>query len=229
MFTRLIESRRTSERGAGGTAASVVAHVVVIGGVALATLGAAAGRHEPVASQMLIYTPLDPSAPHHAPAAPRTPPAPTAPCADCFPLHVPVPEPAVATGDDVAPEDPFIFGPVGTAGSGGSAPGTGENRCVDCIYETADEPAHPFGGNAPPVYPPMLRNLRVTGTVVARFVVDTIGCVEPASVQFESAGDELFENAARRALLTWRFQPAATNGHRVRILVRQEFSFRLTP
>jgi len=39
----------------------------------------------------------------------------------------------------------------------------------------------------------------------------------------------LFQASARRALLTWRFTPAATNGHRVRILVRQEFSFRLTP
>ncbi len=226
MFTRLIESRRASERTAGGTAASIFAHAAVIGGVALATLGAATGRHEPVATQMVIYTPVDPTTPRHTPAAPHAPPS---RCVDCLPLHAPVTTTPVITGNDASPEAPPIDFVVGTPGGESAAPGTGEAGCADCVYETADELAHPFGGNAPPIYPPALRNMRITGSVVARFVVDTAGRVEPASVQFESGGDELFESAARRALVTWRFQPAATNGHRVRILVRQEFSFRLTP
>jgi TonB family protein len=227
MFTGLIESQRARERSAFGTAASVAAHVVVIAGVTWATLGAAAVRHEPDLAPTIIYTPLDPTPVHRGGVPAHTPPA---PCVDCTPLPYPLPTPTTTPGTDTPPDMPPIDFPVGTPGDGaGKGPGTGEGGCVDCVYETADELAHPFRDNAPPVYPAMMRNLRVAGSVAARFVVDTLGRVEPASVTFESGGDELFEASARRALLTWRFIPAATNGHRVRILVRQEFSFRLTP
>jgi TonB family protein len=65
--------------------------------------------------------------------------------------------------------------------------------------------------------------------VTARFIVDTAGRVDPASVAFDGAGERLFEESVRRALLASRFRPARIGATSVRVLVRQDFSFRLTP
>jgi TonB family protein len=229
MFTGLIESQRARERSAGGTAASVAAHAVVIAGVTWATLGAAPPPPVFTPPPLVVWTQVTPTPMHvwHQTTHPHA-------CAvDC--ASVP-PPPAIPDGPIVeittTAGDPATLPPAISPDSGETwtgQGGAGEGGCADCVYETADELAHPFLDNAPPVYPQMLRNLRVAGTVAARFVVDTLGRVEPASVTFESGGEELFEASARRVLLSWRFVPAATNGHRVRILVRQEFSFRLTP
>jgi protein TonB len=228
MFTGLIESRRARERSAGGTAASIFAHAGVIGFFTWATLGAAAPRPTFTPPPLVVWTRVTPTPMHvwHPTTHPRG-------CAvDCASVPPPVtlPDgPIVETTTTAG--DPTIPPPALVPDSGGNwsgQSGTGEGGCADCIYETADEPAVPLPGNARPQYPPLLRNSGVWGTVVVRFVVDTLGRVEPKSLEFED-GDVLLVASARRALLTWRFVPASTNGHRVRILVRQEFSFRLTP
>jgi len=69
----------------------------------------------------------------------------------------------------------------------------------------------------------------IESALSARFVVDTSGRVELASIVFEPRVDELFEESVRRALLASRYTPAETQGHRVRMLVRQDFAFRITP
>jgi hypothetical protein len=63
--------------------------------------------------------------------------------------------------------------------------------------------------------------------VSARFVVDTLGRVEPASIEITETTHTLFADAVRVALLRQRFLPAAAGGHLVRQLVVQPFEFRI--
>jgi TonB family protein len=97
------------------------------------------------------------------------------------------------------------------------------------VFETVEQPARALAGNPHPDYPSLLRSANVTGQVSARFVVDTLGRVEQGSIAFEPGSDVLFESSVRRALLASRYSPAMTSGRRVRMLVRQDFAFRLTP
>jgi TonB family protein len=97
------------------------------------------------------------------------------------------------------------------------------------VFEIVEQPAQALAGNPHPEYPSLLRSANVTGTVSARFVVDTLGRVEQGSIAFEPGSDVLFESSVRRALLASRYSPAMTSGRRVRMLVRQDFAFRLTP
>jgi protein TonB len=82
-------------------------------------------------------------------------------------------------------------------------------------------------GNPTPLYPTALRSAQLEGTVVARFVVDTSGRAEPASVSFREASHPLFADAVRQALLRSRYLPAMLNGRKVRQLVEQRFAFSL--
>jgi TonB family protein len=78
----------------------------------------------------------------------------------------------------------------------------------------------------PPVaYPPSMRAAGINGLVVAEFVVDTAGGVEPDNLGIVEATDPLFADAVRDALRTAVFRPAVRKGRVVRQLVRQPFEF----
>ena len=83
-------------------------------------------------------------------------------------------------------------------------------------------------GNPAPVYPASLRMAQIEGAVMAHFVVDTAGRVEPPSITFPRAAHTLFEAAVRDALLHSRYVAAEAAGHRVRQLVEQRFEFRVS-
>lgn len=85
-----------------------------------------------------------------------------------------------------------------------------------------------LGGVRAPRYPEPLRTQRLEGVVIASFVVDTLGRVEPASFKARESTHALFEQAVRTAVMSQRFRPAEWNGHRVRQLVEQQFVFRLS-
>ena len=92
--------------------------------------------------------------------------------------------------------------------------------------DVVDTPAAPLPGNPPPQYPAALRATGVEGQVVARFVVDTLGRVEPSSVELPAGdSDPRFATAVRDVLPRLRFRPAAVGGHRVRQRVQQPFTF----
>jgi protein TonB len=77
------------------------------------------------------------------------------------------------------------------------------------------------------VYPPTMRAARMEGRVVLQFVVDTLGRVEPSSVQTIRSTHRYFEDAARRSLLTCRYQPARFNSRPVRVTIQTPISFQL--
>jgi periplasmic protein TonB len=78
-----------------------------------------------------------------------------------------------------------------------------------------------------PRYPDALKSVNITGEVVAQYIVDARGRVEPGSIKILSATHPLFGDAVRRALLDARFRPAEVGGQPVRQLVEQPFVFKL--
>jgi hypothetical protein len=67
------------------------------------------------------------------------------------------------------------------------------------------------------------------GRVVAQYVVDTTGRLEPGSfVAFLATSPDLI-GVFERAVASWRFLPARRGGVAVRQLVRQEFAYLPTP
>ncbi|OYV67873.1 MAG: hypothetical protein B7Z72_09140 [Gemmatimonadetes bacterium 21-71-4] len=98
---------------------------------------------------------------------------------------------------------------------------------ADAVYtaETVDVPVRYVQGTAAPMYPDSLFRAGVAGHVVARFVVDTAGAVEPRSVDIESATLPAFGQAVREALRSATFTPARVGGAVVRQLVEMPFEF----
>jgi protein TonB len=99
----------------------------------------------------------------------------------------------------------------------------------------SDEPAtmatvdRPAALRSPPSprYPEQLRAARVTGRVVARFIVDTTGRIEPASIVIRESSHDLFARAVLAVLPGLRFVPAEVGRGKVRMLVDLPFEFRL--
>ena len=76
-------------------------------------------------------------------------------------------------------------------------------------------------------YPEELRNMGVTGEVVARFIVEPTGKVRPGSVTVVRSSDPSFTLAVLEGLRVMRFVPARVGGIPVAQLVEEPFTFSL--
>jgi TonB family protein len=76
----------------------------------------------------------------------------------------------------------------------------------------------------PPVYPPLARQARIQGTVIAHIVINTGGEVE--SVQLFS-GHSMLSPAAIEAIKQWKFQTFEVNGEPVEVETRAKVNFTL--
>jgi TonB family protein len=74
-------------------------------------------------------------------------------------------------------------------------------------------------------YPPALFASGVTGTVIAEFIVEADGAIDPASFEIFSSSNTLFAEAVMQALSKAKYTPALKNGVAVRQLVQQPFNF----
>jgi protein TonB len=82
--------------------------------------------------------------------------------------------------------------------------------------------------SAAPAYPPTLLAAHIQGFVNAQYVVDTTGRADTATfVVMESTNPE-FVAAVKDVLPFMRFQPAKIGPIKVRQLVQQQFSFKIT-
>src|SRR5262245_57163336 len=91
----------------------------------------------------------------------------------------------------------------------------------------ADQPPYMLPGQMGPMYPTPLRNDAPEGLVVVRFVIDTLGRVEPPSLDIVQSSHPLFLASVRSALDHLRFLPARFSGRRVRVRLEQRFEFHL--
>jgi Gram-negative bacterial TonB protein C-terminal len=83
--------------------------------------------------------------------------------------------------------------------------------------------------SAAPAYPLVLLSKRIEGGVIARYIVDTTGFADTTSIEIVSATNPEFVRSVRDALPYMRFSPAKIGTHKVRQLVEQGFTFRITP
>lgn len=99
----------------------------------------------------------------------------------------------------------------------------------DSVYSilTVEESATREQGSAAPVYPPELMAANVEGSITARYVVDTTGRADPASIQIMRETHPGFAKSVRDAIPGMRFTPGLVQGRPVRQVVEQSFEFRL--
>ncbi len=89
--------------------------------------------------------------------------------------------------------------------------------------EALDQPPQPIV-QLKPVYPAFARARGIEGAVTVEFVVDPAGTTRDAEV-VTSDPPGVFDQAARRAIERWRFNPGIRRGEPVAVRVRQRVTF----
>jgi len=233
MLSTLLESKAAPTRRSGGTLISVGVHTAVI---ALAIAGTARAVAPPVIDRPHrdSITFVTPSPPNER--RPRTERASqdqriVVPAMERVLLPVlTIPKQLPPIDGTRAPVDPDIFGHATILSGGPPRDDRGLSSPTGSVYrpDIVDKAVVPLAGNPAPSYPAPLRSAQIEGEVVARFVVDTTGRVEPASISFPAATHPQFAEAVRQALLRSRYLAAMVGGRHVRQLVEQRFAFTLT-
>jgi TonB family protein len=99
-------------------------------------------------------------------------------------------------------------------------------RTADTTWRPVVAQATKLSGQHP-LYPLSLLRARITGQVLLQFIIDTTGRAEIQSLRLVTSTNPLFALACRNALPDWKFVPAVVDGHKVRELVQQPFTFLL--
>lgn len=237
MFTTLVESRGIRARSAYGAVLSVVLHGATIAAAVALTMPSAMEARPEDDPKPLVFIPA-PSA--HRSAVPRLP----APREDLSPpgiaqlLSRVIPMPPVAPnamppielqGPEL-PDHVIIAGPHRGANLTGGTGGSGEVPVGGIVSENmVDEVPRMIGSVPAPRYPAALRDGGISGRVVVRFVVDTLGRAELGDVVVVETTHALFTDAVKNVLERYRFRPGAVEGHKVRTMVQLPFTFSLRP
>jgi TonB family protein len=225
MLQVFVESRAARPRSASWAAVSFIAHSALVGAAVLLTARVTPEARAPETIHVVRYTPAAPV--ERATSAPISAAVPRAISVPSFsipriPFDIPEHRPAQIIGqllDDlrnIAPGSSF-----------GTDPGVVESRGAIYTEATVDRMVAPSAGNPSPAYPARLASAGVEGDALVRFVVDTAGRVEPASVEILSASHALFAASVRRWLGQTRYSPALVQGRPVRQLVQQRVGFSL--
>ncbi len=77
-----------------------------------------------------------------------------------------------------------------------------------------------------PQYPVRAKRMNVTGKVEIRFLVNEEGRVEELTI-IKATPENIFEEAVRQAVTTWRFQPGMKNGKHVAIWMMTTINFEM--
>ena len=232
MLRTLLESGASPTRRAGGTIVSIAVHTTAIA-LAIAATARATAVHtkaDPPRAD-IVYRVL----PRHTETATTHSAGKPLPGTYIVPVrHVIVPPVSIPTGlpaidlskghaephPDFGGGGALGGGVVDTAGTGSPAGGV---FTVDLV----DKAAAPRAGNPAPIYPAALRAAQIEGTVLARFVVDSAGHAEVATIEFPEATHPQFAEAVRQSIIHSRYLPAMLQGRPVRQLVEQRFAFTL--
>ena len=143
----------------------------------------------------------------------------------------PINEPAPAL-------DTAVVGSTGTASIGSSVVGSVIDAPPDVEPPPGSAPPKPPSGpirvtrlseanlirKVEPVYPPMARSARVQGVVEFTAIISKEGNIEHLQLV---RGHPLLVNAAREAVLQWRYRPTLLNGRPVEVITDIIVKFRL--
>lgn len=251
MFSKLdTKSRRRRILSPAMLAASIGAHVLLLGGVLLASGG------EPP-KVLVREIPLDDYYPEKV--EPRPVPPPPAPPEPIEPQRQSAPP---KPGDFVNPSPPDVI-PAELPRYSPSDPPltremvTGEGKQGDVIGTPVPGDDRPPTGSTTPapsagaftmeaveerpalrnaaemqrvlqrLYPELLRDAGIAGQTQLQFVVDAEGRVEPGSVVVVSATHPGFESASLQAAEKFRFRAAKIGGRAVRVVINMPITWQL--
>lgn len=112
-----------------------------------------------------------------------------------------------------------------------SAPVAAPEKSADSVFTEleVDSAVVRSALSAGPAYPLDLLAKRVEGMALVRYVVDTTGFADTESFTVIQATDPGFARAVRDALPYMRFSPAKIGPKKVRMLVEQPFTFKISP
>lgn len=231
MSIKLIESKRVSQKSVRGALVSIAIHASVITVAAYATANAGEASTRFVADTVrLVYTANPTVERRHSAPARRGPhlPMPQLPAKPPHVLEFPVVIPdgiSSAASTDPGLDAGSLFG----SSLAGDTAAVGERAAGDggepLFASQVEQPALPRSGNPSPRYPSVLESSRVEGSVLAQFVVDTLGRVDMNTFRVVESTNDLFSASLRATLERWRFYPAEAGGHRVRQIVQLPLKF----
>jgi protein TonB len=232
MFENLIETKPKKPKTAKQLVLSVIVHAVAIGGAVYGTLEAKEAIEKPKAEKVefVEMKKEEPPPPETKPEPPpdvvAAPPPPKGFQVLTAPIKIPDVLPDIDLTKKVTDEADFsgkgVAGGIAKGVVGGTAP------VADQTYFEFQVEKQVAQQNVTLRYPDMLRSANVEGEVLAQFVVDTTGRVEPNSIKILKSSHDLFTNAVQQALRTARYYPAEIGGRKVKQLVQQPFNFTLT-
>ena len=236
MLSTLIESQAHAHRHGMGSLVSILAHAALLASATIATAARTTTMFDPRPVEIIRFPPpvprpLEPEdrgpahvAPADASPAPRMP---TIPVPTIIPTEIPpINLSATATPEDFSEWRSHQVGVACTnpcpqlGGVGGDSSATPMWTASDLLMQLREPPR-------PPRYPEVLRRAGIDGSVVVKFVVDTLGRVDPASVEVLSSTHEFFTAAVRETLIRLRFNPAKAGSRKVRAAAIMPFKFTL--
>lgn len=249
MFSKITsDGRRRRILSPTNIALSVGAHVLLLGGVLMASNG------EPRPVRIIEIPPeyFPPDVPPEPVPPPATPPEPVVPEEPGQPVEgdyvSPVPPDEIPTElPEYSPSDPVLTPEmttgigvrgdvIGTPDPADRRPPTGvvaPSGSGD-VYElpaVTERPALRNPAEARRVlqrfYPDLLRESGITGQTQLQFVVDAEGRVEPGTVTVLSTTHEGFREASVKAAEKLRFRPARIGGQGVRVLISMPITWTL--
>jgi protein TonB len=236
MFGELLESRARRQRRTGGVVLSVVTHVTIIGAVTVVTARGAPAPKTREKAVIVHFRPPPPSRPVERPVTARVVSRPQefhGPQVNVTTVVAPTVVPPSLPPIDLTrglSADSIVVGATQSQGRSGLP-----SRTLDLTRDDGDGGAWRgadllmrITASAKPRYPENLRMAGIDGRVLVRFAVDTVGRIDPASVEIVSSTHELFTNAVRQVLGSFRFKPAESGGHRVRALAEMPFEFSIS-
>ncbi len=138
----------------------------------------------------------------------------------------PVAPPIAVTAEEVAPvpaEKPREVMAAATKPSNESThvAALGDSRVKLPHYNVA------YLNNPPPTYPAAARRMRLEGLAVVRALINVDGNVETLKLE-KTSGSDLLDDAAQRAVKSWRFVPARLGTETVAHWVDIPIQFRLS-
>jgi hypothetical protein len=217
-------ARPTASSHAG--AISVIAHAVVIGAWVSGTLPSATMPRESLANRVYYIPPPDrPSSPRGTNETVRyfsllpTTGGGSVPAAIDVQRPITLAPPAADVGQQKVDSIP-AQAPIDA--------GTKDGDSVFTILEV-DTAVVRSQSSAAPAYPVDLLAKSIQGMVLARYVVDTTGFADTTSFEVIQSTHAGFVRAVREALPYMRFSPAKIGSLKVRQLVEQPFTFKITP
>ncbi|MBV9879276.1 MAG: energy transducer TonB [Gemmatirosa sp.] len=237
MFNNLLESKAKKQKSVGGTIFSIILHTGIIAGAVYATAHATIENEKPKEEKVEFVEMKkdEPPPPKNEPPPPPPPDVAVAPPPPkgfqvlTAPVEIPDIIPQVDLSKKVTDEADFSGKGVAGGVAKGVAGGTGPVVQDQPYFEfQVEKPVVPVPGSGSPRYPEMLKSANVEGTVMAQFVVDTTGRVEPGSFKVLKSDHDLFTQAVKSALQNMRYLPAEVGGRKVKQLVQQPFQFALT-